>query len=343
MTAFIVIAVLLGLGATATLVVPLLKPRADGTRPAAIAAVACVVLVAGGAAILYPVWSTWSWKEPVADGTPEAMVGSLARRLERQPEDLEGWLLLGRSYAQLGQFPLSARAYRRADRLAEGRSAEAATGLGEALLLAEQSDLKGEAGRLFERAVELDPNSTKALFYSAVGALDRGDRGLARQRFERLLTGNPPPEVRNLIQRQIDAIDAGLVAGGQPEQPGGSAQGETVAATVRVRVTLAPAVASAARAGAPLFVSVRLAGQGGPPLAARRLEAKFPQELELGAGDAMIAGRALSAGQDVEITARVANGGTATASSGDPFGTVRHTVGGRTDEPLDLVIDRLTP
>lgn len=338
MTTFLIVATLLALGAAALIAVPLLWPRRDQARPAPIAASVCIVFVLAGAAALYPAWSTWSWSNPIDDvSTPEGMVGRLARRLEKQPDDLNGWLLLGKSYAQLGQYPLSAKAYRRADRLAEGRSADALAGLAEALVLGEQSDLKGEAGRLFEKALEIEPRSIKALFYGAVAALDRGENSLARSRFQLLLTGNPTADVRRLIEQQIQAIDVEAQQRAAPAAAAGDAE-----VTLRLHVALDPSVAGKATKGAPLFVSVRLAGQGGPPLAARRLEATFPQDVDLSTKDAMIAGRTFAVGQEVEITARVANGGTAAARSGDPVGMVRYKI---QNEPkrLSLTIGSLTP
>lgn len=344
MTLFLIVATLLALGAAALIAVPLLRPRADQSRPAFIAAAVSVVLVLAGGAALYPTWSTWSWDKPIDDtSSPEGMVGRLARRLEKQPDDLNGWLMLGRSYAQLGQYPLSAKAYRRADRLAEGRSADALAGLAEALVLGEQSDLKGEAGRLFEKALEIEPRSIKALFYGAVAALDRGESQLARSRFQLLLTGNPTPEVRRLIEQQIQALDVELQQRSSEPPATAAASGAAAAESkLLLRVTLDPSVAGKATPGAPLFVSVRIAGQGGPPLAARRLDAKFPQDVDLSTGDAMIAGRTFTVGQDVEITARIANGGSAAARSGDPVGTLRYTV---VEDPKrqTLTIGSLTP
>jgi cytochrome c-type biogenesis protein CcmH len=337
MTLFITIAALLALGAAALVVVPLLRRRPDAAPPARLSASFALVLVLAGSAALYATWSTWSWQSPIDDvATPEGMVGRLARRLERQPDDLNGWLLLGRSYAQMGQYPLSAKAFRRADRLAEGRSADALAGLGESLLLGEQSDLKGEAGHLFEKALEVEPRSVKALFYGALAAADRGESDVARGRFERLLTSDTPPDVRRLIEQQIAALEVESqqrAAGPAPAGP-----------VLRFRVTLDPALSSRVKAGAPLFVSVRVAGQGGPPLAAKRLEARFPQEVELSGADAMIAGRTFSVGQSLEVTARVSNGGSATATSGDPAGTLTLRVAAdQPGTPLELRIATVTP
>ena len=330
MSAFVIVAGLLTLAAAALVAWPLVGRR-EGAPARWVLAGAAVIALAGASALLYPTWSQWNWNTPaVAEDSPAAMVGRLARRLEREPEDLEGWLMLGRSYAVIEQYPLSARAYARADRLADGRNVEALTGLAEALVLSDQSGLDGRAGRLFEKALEVDPASTKALFYAAIAALERGELGLAKTRFERLLQGNPPPEVRRLIEDQVRA----LAAAGEPTAPAaaaaptGSAQPAAAAAvTVPLRITLSAAVADKAAAGAPLFVLARVPGQRGPPLAARRLEARFPQEVELLSTDAMIAGSGFTAGQELEIEARVANGGSAISRSGDPFGTVKVRAG----------------
>jgi cytochrome c-type biogenesis protein CcmH len=343
MSSFLIVASLLATVACAFIVLPLVLKR-RGLPAAPWAALVAVALVAGGSAVLYATWSTWSFKPSASDGSPQGMVGQLVRRLDSHPDDLAGWLMLGRSYAQLEQYPMAARAYQRADRLADGKNAEALTGLAEALILGKQGDLDGRPGRLFEQALALDPRSTKALFYSAIAAMERGEKPLARSRFTQLLSADPPPEVRQLIERTLASLDdaaapAVAAAGAQAAPPTPASAGEV--AEVHITVTLSPKVAASAAAGAPLFVLARNPGQRGPPLAARRLEATFPQAVVLKSTDAMISGTGFTKGQALEITARVANGGSAMAKSGDPFGSAQVTVG--SGGTLAIVIDQLTP
>jgi len=331
MNAFMLVAALLALAVIAPLLYPLLK-RKDQGPGAALLAVIVTVVIGGGAALLYPLWSNWKWSEPApAADSPAAMIGRLARRLEKQPDDLDGWLLLGKSYGVVEQFPLAARAYQRADALAKGQNSEALMGWGDALINGKQSDFSGRAGRLFEKALQLEPNSVKALFYSAIAAMERNELPLARERFERLLQGNPPPEVQRVIAQQIRNIDAQvlLASSGAAEKAVATAAPGAAAATVSVplRITLSGSVSAKAAAGAPLFVLARIPGQRGPPLAAKRLEAKFPQDVELLNTDAMISGTGFSAGQEIEIEARIANGGSAISRSGDPFGSTRVKAG----------------
>lgn len=339
MSGFIAIAGALTLAVLVALLFPLLRRR-EGSAEAWRSGGIVAVLVAVGAAALYPYWSNFDWQRPApAADTPEAMVGRLARRLEKQPDDLQGWLRLGRSYSVLRQWPLAVRAYERANKLANERDAEAAMGLAEALFETGRSDLSGRSGRLFEQALQLDPVSLKALFYSALAASERSELPLARERFARLLQADPPENVRELIQQHIAALESmEKMAASAPgakaapaAQPVAQATPQPAAATavvkVPLRVTMAAGVAARAKQGAPLFVVARVPGQRGAPLAVRRLESTFPQDVELLSSDAMVAGNGFTAGQDIEIEARVANSGGAIAVSGDPFGTVRLKAG----------------
>jgi cytochrome c-type biogenesis protein CcmH len=346
MSGFIAIAGALTLLALIALLFPLLRRR-EGMPEAWRSGGLAAVLIVTGAAALYPLWSSFKWQEPEpAADSPTAMVGRLARRLEKEPNDLDGWLLLGRSYSVIQQFPLAARAYQRADALAEGKNADAAMGLAEALVNSGRSDLSGRAGRLFEQALELDGNSIKALFYSALAASERNELPLAKQRFTRLLDGNPPPEVKRLIEEHIKALDGMmLMAAAGPQAQAPQAAGEQPAAqpaassnvvTVPLRVTIAPGVAAKAAAGAPLFVLARIPGQRGPPIAVQRLSSTFPQDVNLRSTDAMVAGTGFSAGQEIEIEARVGNGGGAVSVTGDPFGVVRLKAGGAARTSLEI-------
>jgi cytochrome c-type biogenesis protein CcmH len=342
MTGFILGAALLLLLCATLIAVPLLRPGA-GEPPARWAALAGIVALTVGGSALYATWTNWSWDAaPEATNAPRTMVAHLARRLEREPNDLPGWLMLGHSYTALQEFPMAIRAYQRADRLAGGKSAEALTGIGEALALDDDKALEGRAGRLFEQALALDPNSGKALFFSAVSAYRRGQLPLARQRFVALLALDPPANVRPALEQQIATIDAQL--GGAHAATGASAaQSSAVtgqAAVVRVNVRITPSLAQS-MGDAPLFVFVRDPAAPGPPLAVKRLAGTFPQSVELTARDSMVPGRSFAPGQTVQVVARIARSGTPTAQRGDPFGELSYNVGH--DGIRELVIDRLSP
>lgn len=348
MSGFVVIAGLLTLAALAALLFPLLRRR-EGSPEAWRSAGIAGLLILVGAAALYPLWSTYEWHQPQpAADTPEAMVGRLARRLEREPGDLDGWLMLGDSYSVLQQYELSARAYQRADTLAGGRNPEALIGLAEALLQSGRSDLAGRAGRLFEQALTLEGARISALAGAALAAEARNELPLAKQRFEALLNSNPPPPevMAESIRQRLRMLDAMMqMTANAPGSAGTAAtgsEGAAAAASVPLRITLAPSMAGKAQPGSRMFVSARIPGQPGPPVAASLpLEVKFPQDVDLRSTDTPMGGAGFTAGQELQVEARISIGGGAGSQSGDPFGVIRIRAGGT--ERAAIEINQLKP
>jgi cytochrome c-type biogenesis protein CcmH len=351
MLGFVLLAAALTVAVVAAIAVPLLRRGPAGAgEPAHWSALAAAGLLVVGSAVLYVCWSNWPWQAPAAADSPQTMVAHLARRLESNPQDRDGWLMLGRSYIVLKEYPLALRAFERADRLSGGRDAEALVGEAEALAMSDPTELDGRAGRLIERALALDPDAGKALLFGAALAARRGDLPLARARFAKLLGENPPANVRPFIEQQIVVLDQELtrradaagVAGpaATPAPGGGATAGAPAAASVRVRITLAPSLA-AAYGSAPLFVFVRDPARPGPPLAVKRLASEFPQTVELTPGDSVMPGRAFAAGESVQVVARIARSGNPVGASGDPFGEAAYRVG--KDGLIGVVIDHVVP
>ena len=356
MVSFLLLAGVLLVAGVLLIAVPLLRRSPTQLAPAPWAALAATGVLVIGSAVLYAAWTNWKWgPEPPAD-SPETMVARLARKLESDPQDLKGWLMLGNSYVVLQQYPLAVRAYERADRLSGGKSAEALVGEAEALTMNDEAELQGRAGRLIEQALTLDPNSPKALFFGGAAAIRRGELPLGKERFQRLLSLNPPEAIKPILQQQIDSIDQRIAAasggapGGPPQGPGAAASapaGAAVAANtdntaaVRVHIELSPKLSKDSSEAASLFVFVRDPAQPGPPLAAKRLASRFPQTVELTPADSMVPGRVFAAGQKVQVVARIARSGSPIAGSGDPFGEVAYLVGH--DGMVNIVIDHVTP
>jgi cytochrome c-type biogenesis protein CcmH len=334
MTTFVLLAAALTVALVILVALPLVRAGSGAEAPARWAALGAALLLVAGSSALYATWSNWKWHQAPEADSPQTMVARLARRLEQDPQNLEGWLTLGRSYLVLQEYPLALRSFQRADRISGGKNAEALLGQAEALVLTDEAELVGRGGKLIEQALVLDPDSGKALFFGGSAAARRGDLKLARERFAKLLSMNPPASVRPLIEQQVSALDEQL-AGGRAVP----AAATDASAAVRVNVLLGARLAGGP--AAPLFVFVRSPGQGGPPLAAKRLEGQFPQVVTLTPADAMIPGRTFSAGQEVQVVARIARSGNPVGAKGDPYGQIRYRVG--QDGVVNIVIDQLTP
>jgi cytochrome c-type biogenesis protein CcmH len=361
MAVFLVIAAVMTAIAATAVALPLLRHRQSRWIGAAAA-----VAVAGLAAGLYPLWSNWSWRAPAENrsASPEvlAMVEKLEKHMQETPNDLTGWLLLGRSYLALQRVDDALVAYDHAHRL-DASSVEAMLGLGEAMSLRAGGNITPAAADLFEHAVTLAPDDPRALLYSGFAAATRGDRAAARSRWMKLKDKNPPPEIAAMLDQRIAELGtADLSGGGGPGSalaassggpggsvvPGGSVASAGTAATANaqsnasatVNLSIAPALKSRLTAETPLFVFAREPGAQGPPLAAKRLTSSaLGTKVRLSSADSMIPGRMLTDGQKVSITARISFTGQPIPAAGDLYGELTYEVGH--DGVRDLVIDRV--
>jgi cytochrome c-type biogenesis protein CcmH len=340
MTPFLVVAALMAALAASAVAVPLLRHR--GSR--AVGAAAAVLIVAG-AAVLYPLWSNWHWNDsaqnPAAGPDVAAMVTKLEAHLREDPNDLEGWLMLGRSYVALERMDDAILAYDHAHRL-DAANAEAALGLGEAKSLRAGGNITPEAAKLFEQALAIEPSSPKALLYGGFAAAARGDVAAARSRWLALKEMHPPAQIEQLLDARIaelgapEAVNPPAVnspAGDLPQPAASDAE-------VSVNIRIAPAIKARLTREAPLFVFAREPGGKGPPLAAKRLtSAAIGTQIHLSAADSMLPGRVLTKGSRVSITARVSFSGQPLPAAGDLYGELTYDVG--QDGTRDLLIDRV--
>jgi cytochrome c-type biogenesis protein CcmH len=232
------------------------------------------------------------------------------------------------------------KAYERAHQLSGG-SVEAALGLGEAISLRAGGQISPEAAKLFEDALKLEPSNPKALLYGGFAAATRGDRALARTRWQALKDLHPPPQIEQMLDARIAALGPAAESGTNPSPAGTSASVQgSAAAQVTVNILIAPALKSRLKPETPLFVFAREPDSRGPPLAAKRLTSDaIGTQVQLSAADSMMPGRVLSAGQRVSITARVSFSGQAIPSAGDLYGELSYDVGH--DGALNLLIDRV--
>jgi len=342
-TLFVVLAALMSAAGISLLAWPLLRKGGsdEANRKFAPRGTVAITALAVAAAVLgmYPAASNFAWKDAAQAAaanpqSPDAMVDRLEDRLRQTPQDVDGWLLLGRSYTALHRYYRAADAFERALELTQGSNVDAILGLGETLALADQSALAGRAGDLLEQAVRLAPGNARALWWGGAVAYQRNQLALARDRWQQFLAGNPPPEIAQILKVKIGEID---------QQIGPATTTSTPAATMDARVRLRIEVADKAPAGeGMLFVLARHPGEQGPPLAVKRLPpGPWPLSVELGPQDSMMPGRELQEGDEVQVVARISRTGVATPASGDRYGEVRYHVG--RDGVVALRIDKKVP
>lgn len=250
----------------------------------------------------------------------QAMTDKLAERLQTNPDDGEGWLMLGRSYATLGRYPEAAAAFGRATTLLPP-SANLLADYADIMAMAQGRRLSGEPEKIVARALAIDPRHIKSLALSGSVAFERGDFGAAVQVWRTILTLVPPDsKVAQSIGNSI--ADAERRMGGATALAGAPARPAPVAAAgsaaVGGTVTLAPDLAGKLPANATLFVFARAVDGSRIPLAMVRVNGvKLPYSFKLDDSNSMAPNVRLSSAKTVIIGARVSLGGEALAKPGD--------------------------
>jgi len=297
-------------------------------------AVVAIVAVSAG---LYALQGSPELESGSAAAVPnvDEMVAALEARLESEPDDIAGWTMLGRSYMTLNNFSGAVDAYERAVALESAENAQTLVGLGEAILARDNGRIEGRTSALFESALALEPNNANALFYGGIGALNRGNKALAADRWEILLGLNPPPEIQQVLVQRIAEWRGEPPPAQQPsvESPG---------AVVTADVSVSAAAAASLPSDATVFIIARDPAQPSPPIAVtRRRLSELPDAVALGDGDSMIPGRSLSGFPEFELIARVSLSGQPIEQSGDWFGT--QIVKPAESDAVKLSIERQVP
>lgn len=97
----------------------------------------------------------------------DSMISGLEAKLKANPNDAEGWRMLGWSFFETGRFAEAATAYRRATQL-KPDNADYWSSLGEALVLAGSGDVPKDASAAFKKALAIDAKDPRARYFLGV-------------------------------------------------------------------------------------------------------------------------------------------------------------------------------
>lgn len=142
----------------------------------------------------------------------EASVASLAKRLQSNPSDTQGWIMLARSYASMERFGEAAGAYAKATQL-QPNDADLWTDYAFVSAMAAGQRLEGHPTELINQALKIDPENAKALQLAGSAAFQAKDYKKAIEYWERVLNKAPAgSELAKLITGRIDEAKS-LAAG----------------------------------------------------------------------------------------------------------------------------------
>jgi cytochrome c-type biogenesis protein CcmH len=308
-------------------------------------------------------------EHPAMTSSPESghpdfssVLENLIARLRDQPDDIEGWLMLGRTYAMMQRFNEAKGAYEKVLVLSPDNP-EVLTDYADIVAMTRDGSLIGEPYELIKKALRLDARNPKALALAGTAEFEQKKYKEAAASWEKLLALIPPSEAE-LVQSVRASIDEAksLASGGKGgsiaramEQPGGqppppaenkpaaaAATGGATSGTLSGKVTLSPAMAGKASPNDSVYIFARAKVGPRAPLATLRVQVKdLPTSFTLNDSMARSGVQLSTYPEEVVVGARISKSGSPMPQSGDLQGLSQPTRVG--DKNINVVIDQQLP
>ena len=257
------------------------------------------------------------------------MVGGLAAKMKANPDDAKGWLMLGRSYKALDQFPKAVDAFANAYRLL-GDQAEVMLLYADAIAYANDKNLAGKPTELVFKVLALEPDNMNALWLGGMAKAQQGDPATAIKlwkKLEKLLPPNSEPlqEIQDLLAK-IESRDAKIEstdAINPVSTPESTQPANVPGVAVEVQVSLAPELLKSTSPGDTVFVYAQaLSGPKMPLAIVRKQVSDLPLSVSLNDTMAMMPTMKLSNFPQVKLLARISKSGNAMSQPGDLIGSI---------------------
>ena len=297
-------------------------------------------------------------------GQMDDLVASLQQRMAENPDDPEGWLILGRSLKTMQRYSEAEEALRNANRLVPDNPSIMIE-LAETMLFnSGEPEVSPEARQLIETALAIDPNQEKGLWIMGMASAQTGDDAQAVAYWTRLQEQlDPATGPFQAVTQQIEAAQTRMgvpvsatadtsvaepsVAPPPAAMPPMAKPVASEAATgefgIPATISIGDGLAGPYPANATLFIFIHPAGAAGMPLAVKRLAPQgFPMSLNFTDADLLQPGGSLQAFELLDISARISMTGVANIASGD-IQANRVTVNTKNVSAIALHLDQRVP
>ncbi|AEG00744.1 cytochrome c-type biogenesis protein CcmI [Methylomonas methanica MC09] len=240
------------------------------------------------------------------------MIGKLEQRLQQQPDDIEGWKMLGRSYTYLQQYQQAADVYAKLYRL-QPDDTDIQLQYANNLAMARGGRMAGEPAQLIKQVLDKQPENGTALWLGGMAKAEEGDLNTARQYWQKLATLLPADsEPLQQVRQMLDAVEAELA----------KSTNAIASVDIQVAVDIDPAIKSKLAADTTLFVYAQAVTGPKMPLAiVKKQLGDLPLTLVLNDSMAMQPSTHLSEYPQLRIVARVSQSGQAMSQPGDLIGS----------------------
>ncbi len=301
-------------------------------------------------------------ESPAGHDNFSSVVDNLVARLNNNPDDVEGWVMLGRTYAIMGRYDDASNTYTKLVELVPDNP-QILSDYADVLAMKNQGSLAGKPAELINEALRIDPEYPKALALAGTAEFEQARFEQAAVHWEKLLAVIPADsqlaksvnesiaEARSLAKNGQTAeapVQGAKIAEPEPLEAGVNTQPDTtaVAATANTAimgtVTLNQALVSKASSNDTLFIYARAKTGPKMPLAILRLKVSdLPATFTLTDEMAMMPAMKLSSFPEVIVEARITKSGQAVPTSGDLQGFSQPVKIG--DSNIAIEINRQVP
>jgi len=273
-----------------------------------------------------------------ASQTMDDLLKKVQDRVAENPDDVSEHILLGKTYALLGRWTDAERAYAMAYELAPDNATVLAN-YAEAIAKASQRQLKGRPADLLNKALEINPDETKALELAGVRAYQNQEFALAAYYWKRLTKLLPAddPYAQDIASYMKDARRQAMAASfGEPMlDTDGQQDNDSLAKTLAGMVEIAPALQAKLSGTETVYFSARAVGESDEALISMSVQVeKLPLAFQL--DDSLVAD-IFTEHDNVTLLAHISMSGQAEVQSGDFEGQLQMVKVGSQD--VKLIID----
>ena len=269
-------------------------------------------------------------QQPMTQEGVEKMVAQFAAKMEQDPSNLQGWVMLARSYRILGRNQEAAKAYERAGSFIES-DPQLLADYADVLATNANGSFSGKPLQLIKQALKLDPNNLMALWLSGTASYAAGNYKAAVQIWEKLAQQVPPgtEDARSIEASIADA----RAKGGLSSKVSASTKG------VSGKIEISADLKSKVKSGDIVMVIARKPGERMPVAVLRTGISDFPMNFSLTDALAMNPSAPLSQLSEASIEVRISKTGMAKPEAGDLISTPQIVKVGANN--IRLVIDQV--
>ena len=269
-------------------------------------------------------------QQPMTQEGVEKMVAQFAAKMEQDPANLQGWVMLARSYRILGRNQEAAKAYERAGSFIES-DPQLLADYADVLATNANGSFSGKPLQLIKQALKLDPNNLMALWLSGTASYAAGNYKAAVQIWEKLAQQVPPgtEDARSIEASIADA----RAKGGLSSKASVSTKG------VSGKIEISTDLKSKVKSGDIVMVIARKPGERMPVAVLRTGISDFPMNFSLTDALAMNPSAPLSQLSEASVEVRISKTGMAKPEAGDLISTPQIVKVGANN--IRLVIDQV--